>query len=360
MPNSDGMQVPRAKTHGRRNNRRAKPTDLIAALDLGTNNCRLLVAAIEGGDFRVIDSFSRVTKLGGGVAERHRLSDEAMERTLAALRICAQKITRHGVADIKAVATEACRRASNSNEFVQRIFKETGLVIETISPQREAELAFNGCTPLIKELGSTAMPADRVLVFDIGGGSTEIAWTKRYDWYDDNRLATANDLAIHSIPYGVLNLSEQFAIGEISRDGFRQSVDLIDQALSRFDHCDDIARCIADGRVQMVGTSGTVTTLAGIHKNLVRYVRHQIDGTYLRFDDIERLSVEISAMDPATRAQNQCIGVDRADLIVAGCAILLAICRRWPVGHLCVGDRGLREGLLFELLAERRLREIRN
>ena len=354
MARRDGIGERREKPRSDRNNQRDTLAGPMAALDLGTNNCRLLIAEPNGADFRVIDSFSRVTKLGGGVAERHWLSDAAMDRTLAALHICAQKIERHGVTDIKAVATDACRRAINSDDFVKRIYQETGLVIETIDAEREAELAFNGCSPLITGVADMDAPADRVLVFDIGGGSTEIAWTRQTNWCGKNGLAVARDLAIHSIPFGVLTLSEQFDIEAICRDGFEHSVALIDRAIAEFDHCDDIAKCVAANHVQMVGTSGTVTTLAGIHKNLIRYVRRQIDGTHLDFADIERLSHEIAAMDPATRARNRCIGVDRADLIVAGCSILLAICRRWPVGHLRVGDRGLREGILLELTAARR------
>ncbi|MDW8443258.1 MAG: hypothetical protein RML45_02265 [Acetobacteraceae bacterium] len=145
---------------------------LYAALDLGTNNCRLMIAAPAGRGFRVVDSFSRMVRLGEGLAASGRLCEAAMERTLEALAVCAEKVARHRVRRLRAIATEACRKAENGPRFLERVRAETGIGFEVIGPREEAELAVESCASLL------AGPEPRALLFDIGGGSTELAWIR--------------------------------------------------------------------------------------------------------------------------------------------------------------------------------------
>lgn len=316
----------------------------MAALDLGTNNCRLLVASAraDGRGFDVLDAFSRVVRLGEGMGDPSEplvLSEAAMERTIKALEICAAKMRQHGVARARCVATEACRRAVNGAEFVARVRRRTGIALEVVSRRREGELAVSGCAPLI------AGDAETVVVFDIGGGSTEITWV------DFTGPAPAL-LGAHSIPCGVVTLAEKFGGDRYPSATYAAMIDHVSQRLAGFAARDDIARAVARGTaVQMIGTSGTVTTLAGIDMQLARYDRDRVDGSALSFATIERISRRLAADDLAGRAENACIGRGRADLVVGGCAVLAALCRAWPVGALTVADRGVREGLLYEMIA---------
>jgi exopolyphosphatase/guanosine-5'-triphosphate,3'-diphosphate pyrophosphatase len=311
---------------------------VFAALDLGTNNCRLLVARplIEGG-FRVIDAFSRIVRLGEGVSATGRLSEAAMARTIDALRVCAVKIQRRGATHIRCVATEACRRAANCAEFVARVRRETGILLEIITAREEAALAFNGCAPLLE----AGWP--RAVVFDIGGGSTEVGWLGLEG-------AVPELIGWLSIPIGVVTLAERHGSARLPETVYDVMVEEVAHLLRPFAAAHGIAEGIAAGRVQMLGTSGTVTTLAGVHLGLPRYDRNLVDGRYLDFAAIRRVSAALAAMECAERAGNPCIGRDRADLVVAGCAILEAMCRLWPVGRLRVADRGVREGILHGLM----------
>ncbi len=322
--------------------RRNGARPILAALDLGTNNCRLLVARPNGGGFRVVDAFSRIVRLGEGLAASGRLSPAAMDRAVAALRICADKMRRRGVTHARSVATEACRRADNCNLFLERVQDETGIEIEIITSQEEAELAFNGCAPLLQGHVS------RALVFDIGGGSTELGWltianggTPRLDGWV-------------SVPLGVVTLTERYGGDCITVETYDAMVAEVTGHLRPFEATHGIARHVGAGAVQMLGTSGTVTTLAGVHLGLSRYDRNVVDGCYLDFPTIGSISRALAGMTYAARAGSPCIGPERADLVVAGCAILEAICAAWPVGHLRVADRGVREGILFRLLAASR------
>ena len=326
--------------------RRNGSRPILAALDLGTNNCRLLVARPNGGGFRVVDAFSRIVRLGEGLAASGRLSEAAMDRAVAALRICADKMRRRGVTHARSVATEACRRADNCDIFIGRVQDETGIEIEIISSQEEAELAFNGCAPLLQGHVS------RALVFDIGGGSTELGW-----------LAVGDDGTPRldgwvSVPLGVVNLTERYGGDCITVETYDAMVAEVAAHLHPFEAAHDIACRVRAGAVQMLGTSGTVTTLAGVHLRLNRYDRSVVDGCYLDFPTINSISRALAGMNYATRADSPCIGPERADLVVAGCAILEAICAAWPVGHLRVADRGVREGILFRLLAASRRAEM--
>jgi len=314
-----------------------------AALDLGTNNCRLLVARPTRDGFRVIDAFSRIVRLGEGVSTTGRLSPAAMDRTLDALGVCARKMRRRGVTRVRAIATEACRRAENRVEFFARVYDETGIALTAIATEEEAGLALAGCAPLFEP------PARYAVLFDIGGGSTQVLWV-RVD--HDAPRATSEVLASVSLPCGVVTLSETFGGDRIAPEVYAAMVGHVAEHLAPFEDAQRIAHAIDAGDVQMVGTSGTVTTLAGVLLDLPRYERARVDGVRLGFAEVDTVIQRLAVLDYASRAAHPCIGRERADLVVAGCAILDAICRAWPVGRLRVGDRGLREGILHALMAD--------
>jgi exopolyphosphatase/guanosine-5'-triphosphate,3'-diphosphate pyrophosphatase len=329
-----------AETEGpRRDRRRASASgETLAAIDLGTNNCRLLIARPQSGGFRVIDAYSRIVRLGEGLSRTGLLSEAAMDRTIAALRICARKMRQRRVTRARSVATEACRRAANCDAFLERVRTETGLEIEIISSDVEAELAFRGCAPLLLPDKS------RAIVFDIGGGSTEIGWLA----VDGPGRVELIDCI--SLPVGVVNLAERHDRAPVAPDMYEALTAEVAAMLEPFEARNGIAEAVGQGIVQMLGTSGTVTTLTGIHLGLPRYDRSQVDGRYLAFDAIDGINRALAALDWHGRAATPCIGPERADLVVAGCIILSAICRHWPVGRLRVADRGLREGILAELV----------
>lgn len=318
--------------------------DVLAALDLGTNNCRLLVARPSGSGFRVIDAFSRIVRLGQGLGRSGRLADDAIERTVEALTVCVAKMRRRQVTRFRAVATEACRSAANGAAFLARVAAETGLALEVITAEEEAALALAGCRPLF----DPAIPG--ALVFDIGGGSTEIAW----QWSGPLAGGSGGSrLAAASMPIGVVTLAERYGGDRFTVEGYQAMVDEIGVRLLDFEGRHGIAAAAAVGGVQLLGTSGTVTTLAGVWLDLPRYNRDRVDGVYLDVAETLAIGRRLARMDFAGRAAHPCIGRDRADLVVAGCAILEAICRAWPVPRLRVADRGVREGILFGLLAQR-------
>ncbi len=317
----------------------ARPQDppLLAALDLGTNNCRLLVARPEGEGFEVVDSFSRIVRLGEGLAATGRLAERAMARTMAALRICARIIARHRVRHVRCVATEACRRAANGAEFLARVHRSTGLTFEILPQEEEARLALLGCLPLIDR------DAAHVLVVDIGGGSTELLWL--------DRLARGRGVlrSTVSLPAGVVALAETFG-SEPDASAYAAMVDHVQTRLAPVESRYGIGAALRGHRVQMLGTSGTVTTLAAIHLDLPRYDRRKVDGLMMEPRAIARVSARLRQMTNASRMRHPCIGPGRADLVVAGCAILEAVLRCWPATSLRVADRGLREGILHGLM----------
>ncbi|NQW10947.1 MAG: Ppx/GppA family phosphatase [Alphaproteobacteria bacterium] len=318
----------------------ARSDDVLAALDLGTNNCRLLVARPErGGGFRVIDAFSRIVRLGEGLGRSGRLTEEAIDRTLDALRVCSAKMRRRRVTRFRAVATEACRRAGNGEAFLDQVKRETGLTLEVISTQEEAGLAFAGCRPLLEP------DVPGALVFDIGGGSTELAWARSGTV---ERMIDAT-----SMPIGVVTLAERHGGDRYGDGAYEVMITEVVDALASFEVEHAIADQVILGRVQMVGTSGTVTTLAGVWLDLPRYVRDKVDGVFLDVTETMAIGRRLAAQSFDERAAHPCIGRERADLVVAGCAILEAICRTWRVPRLRVADRGVREGILFGLLAGR-------
>jgi exopolyphosphatase/guanosine-5'-triphosphate,3'-diphosphate pyrophosphatase len=315
---------------------------VFAALDLGTNNCRMLVARPALIGFRVIDAYSRVTRLGEGLAASSKLSEAAMDRTILALKACAEKMGRNRVTHARLVATEACRRADNCAEFGERVYAETGLDLDIISPEEEASLALAGCASLMRPGTPWA------LVFDIGGGSTEVAWVDLSDGGRDVK-------GILSLPLGVVTLTEHLGERLFAADGYGRAVDAIAARLAPFEQRHGIAHHLAEGRVQMMGTSGTVTTLGALHLRLDRYDRTLVDGLDLAFADIRAVTRWLHDLTPSERAGHPCIGPERADLVIAGCAILEAVCRTWPLTTLRVADRGVREGVLLGLMREEQL-----
>jgi exopolyphosphatase / guanosine-5'-triphosphate,3'-diphosphate pyrophosphatase len=310
----------------------------LAAVDLGTNNCRLLVARALGDGFQVVDSFSRIVRLGEGVAGSGWLSERAIARTIAALRVCARIIERHDVEAMRCVATEACRRARNGVEFLARVKRVTGLAFEVLPHEEEARLALLGCLPLIDP------DAEHVLLVDIGGGSTELLWLDR-----SQSGGPAVLRCTASVPVGVVALAEAFP-AEPDAAAFEAMVRRVQSLLVPIEVSHGIRLRLAGARSQMLGTSGTVTTLAALSLGLARYDRRQIDGQILAPDAIAAVSARLRGMTNAQRAAHPCIGPGRADLVVAGCAILAAILRSWPTDQLRVADRGLREGILQGLI----------
>ncbi len=316
-----------------------------AALDLGTNNCRLLVAVPgKPGSFRVVDAFSRIVRLGEGLTQSGQLSAIAMDRAVEALKICADKLDGRPIGRTRLIATEACRVAENGAAFIDRVETETGLRLEIITRETEARLAVAGCSSLVdRSAGSTVL-------FDIGGGSSEIALIRLGE--NASRRLSDNIVAWTSLPVGVVTLSERFGGERVTPQLFADMTAYAQDLLAefaasqagRFDHD-------ADEAFHLIGTSGTVTTLAGIHLGLERYDRRRVDGLWLADHEVNGIHERLLSWSYEERVANPCIGADRADLVLAGCAILEAIRKVWPARRLRVADRGLREGLLTEMMA---------
>jgi exopolyphosphatase/guanosine-5'-triphosphate,3'-diphosphate pyrophosphatase len=316
---------------------------LYAALDLGTNNCRLLIAQpTRPGQFRVVDAFSRIVRLGEGLGASGRLSEEAMDRSVEALKVCAAKLKSRNIRRARLIATEACRSAENGEAFLVRVKEETGLDLEIINRETEARLAVSGCSSLV------GREAKSVVLFDIGGGSSEIAVIR----IGDNRSSRLANHITHwtSLPVGVVTLSERHGGRDVTPESFQGMVSEVEGMLANFDCPGDIVHAPED--FHLIGTSGTVTTLAGVHLDLPRYDRRRVDGVWLSDDEVSAMQARLLSWDFNARAANPCIGPDRADLVLAGCAILEAIRKRWPSRRMRVADRGLREGLLTDMMAD--------
>ncbi|WP_066559260.1 Ppx/GppA phosphatase family protein [Croceicoccus bisphenolivorans] len=319
-----------------------------AAIDLGTNNCRLLIARPSGENFVVIDAFSRVVRLGEGLAQTGRLSDGAMERALSALHVCADKLRRRNVHLARSVATEACRRASNGEAFIEKVREETGIALDVISAQEEARLAVLGCHVLLEQGEGPAM------IFDIGGGSTELVLIETGE-------AVPRIMDWQSVPWGVVSLTESFPASEPETDADRLArYRRMRRAVS--DSFRDFSARLEPFRKQpvhtsprLLGTSGTVTTLASLHLGLPQYDRRAVDGLIVKASAMRDIAKDLSTLSPVERQALPCIGRDRAELVVAGCAILETILDLWPAARLGVADRGIREGILRSLMAGARL-----
>ncbi|MFC3752602.1 Ppx/GppA phosphatase family protein [Aquamicrobium ahrensii] len=319
---------------------------IFAALDLGTNNCRLLVAIpTRYGQFRVIDAFSRIVRLGEGLSASGRLADKAMDRAVEALKVCGDKLRSRNVRRARLIATEACRSAANGAEFLERVEREAGLKLEIIDRQTEARLAVSGCGSLVDR------DTRGVVLFDIGGGSSEIALIDLSRGRRSQRLAN-HIVSWTSLPVGVVSLAERFGGRNVTQESFTAMVDDVSERLTAFDGRDRLDHVLESPGFHLLGTSGTVTTLAGVHLDLPRYDRRRVDGLWMDRGSVDRMIEKLLGWDFQHRVANPCIGADRADLVLAGCAILEAIRAVWPSQRLRVADRGLREGILSELMAE--------
>jgi len=318
--------------------RARNPRHTYGAIDLGTNNCRLLVARPCESGFTVIDAFSRVVRLGEGMATSGKISEVAQDRAVAALAICAEKLRRRRVSLARSVATEACRRAVNGRQFVERVRRETGICLDIISPEEEARLAMLGCHRLLE-------PGDGpALIFDIGGGSTELVLI-------DTDGGEPHIKCWWSAPWGVYSLTEsegrEFANADERLAGYGRMRERVRHA---FRHFAELLPANKDD-IRLMGTSGTVTTLASVHLALPSYDRRAVDGLQMPAAAMREISTMLSKMSHEERSRFPCIGHERADLVVAGCAILEAIMDIWPAETLGVADRGIREGILRSMMA---------
>jgi exopolyphosphatase/guanosine-5'-triphosphate,3'-diphosphate pyrophosphatase len=336
-----GQSKKSAIAHPRKSSAVRSATDaLYAALDLGTNNCRLLIARRSAEGFKVVDAYSRIVRLGEGLARTGALSDAAMTRAIEALKICADKMARRGVTRTRTIATAACRTASNSDAFIERVKRETGLSLEIVSTEDEARLAVAGCAPLLDPRCSSA------LVFDIGGGSTELIWLRMQDGETRSRPVIGDWI---SLPCGVVTLAEHYGGVDVPVDLYERMVAEVGERLAPF-----LVRVrgmdAGQGGFHLLGTSGTVTTIAGVHLGLERYDRTRVDGIWISPADVHGVTQSLLGMSYGERAAHPCVGGERADLVLAGCAIFEAIARAWPAERLRVADRGLREGILMSLI----------
>ncbi|HEV2531316.1 Ppx/GppA phosphatase family protein [Phenylobacterium sp.] len=339
-------EAPRAPgAYGRGRMRSMGDAPCYAALDLGTNNCRLLIATPAAGGFRVVEAFSRIVRLGEGLSQSGRLSEAAMERAMAALRISAEKVRRRRVVRLRAIATQACRMAENGQSFLAQVAEQTGLQLQIITPQEEARLSVAGCLNLLDR------SAEAALVVDVGGGSTELSWVELKDAPPAGMPPVRAWL---SIPMGVVTLAERFPEGEEATEGwFREMVETVKAEIAAFRRADPLREVFDGDRAHLIGTSGAITSLAGMHLQLPRYDRNQVDGIWMTRAECDAAAARLLALNARQRAEQPCIGPDRADLVLAGAAILQAVQEVWPCSRVRVADRGLREGILISLMADR-------
>ncbi len=347
---ASGPHVPMPAKHRRRRRRSRSPWSrgpgpaaagpLYAALDLGTNNCRLLVARPTRDSFRVVDAFSRIVRLGEGLSQSGQLSDAAMNRAISALRVCATKLNLRANVRSRLIATEACRAAANGEDFLARVRAATGLSLEVIDRETEARLAVSGCASLLDP------EADGAILFDIGGGSSELAYVGRGAAVDRGPPLASMEAWV-SLPLGVVTLAERHGGKQVTRAGYAAMVEEVLPLVVNF-----AERAGVDGTrgIHLLGTSGTVTTIAGLHLELPRYERRRVDGIWLDAREVTTVVERLIATSYEERVGHPCIGSERADLVLGGCAILDAIRRVFPCERLRVADRGLREGMLIELM----------
>jgi exopolyphosphatase/guanosine-5'-triphosphate,3'-diphosphate pyrophosphatase len=314
-----------------------KSTQVYAALDLGTNNCRLMVAKEERGRLKVIDSYSEIVRLGEGLSHSGTLSPEAMERTLSALKHCAEKLGGYTVVDSHFVATEACRRAGNGADFIRRVKEETGLHLNIIGHKDEAVLAFMGCSPLLDSA------TDYCLMLDIGGGSTEMMLVDMRD------VLAPRVVGWESFPVGVMSAAEQYDARRIEAPRYRELLEELRGPFQGFTQKHSFQELMQQGHVQMICCSGTVTTLGAIYKQLPRYDRRQVDGMRMDMPELQRVIHDLLQLPFHELQANPCIGHERADFLMAGCSILQAACEATAMHAITIADRGVREGILLSL-----------
>jgi exopolyphosphatase/guanosine-5'-triphosphate,3'-diphosphate pyrophosphatase len=300
-----------------------------------------------GKGLSIRDSFSRIVRLGEGISSNGVLSEAAMKRTLDALKLCQKKLQKHGNPKGRFVATEACRKAGNADHFVQRVRKEAGIELDIITNEEEAELAFHGCSSLLKP------EVEHALVFDIGGGSTEFMWAKIDHGDGSGPMANKHTILDWlSLDRGVMNLSEKFGGNAYAEAYFDELVEEVKKRLQVFEEKNQIMQMIESRSVQLLSTSGTVTTLAAVHKDLKKYERSKIDGITMPIGDIRAVIERLLSMSPSARLRHPCIGVDRCDYIISGCAIVEAVARLWPIKAITIADRGVREGIIISLMRD--------
>ena len=320
-----------------------------AAIDLGTNSCRLVIASPTPASFRIVETFSKITRLGEGIINDNELSRPAMRRRINALKVCAGVIEEYApIYRSRFVATAACRRAKNCKEFLDLVKKETGLTIETISSKEESRLAVVGCIPLLNR------NIRRALVFDIGGGSTEISLA---------RVTNSGKTFIEgfvSLPYGVVTISEAFPSQDMTALAYDTIIERTHKLLKEFDEKYNIREAIKNQEIQIIGTSGTVTVLGAVHLNLPRYNRSAVDGISITRQDIDRAIAKIKRLGDEGRKKHPCIGAQKADLTMAGCAIIEGLCSFWPIEEITVADRGIREGILLDMMHSNRSKNFYN
>lgn len=327
-----------------------RPAPVFAALDLGTNNCRLLLAQPTRDGFRVVDGYSQIVRLGEGMAATGRLSEAAMARAYQALGACAQRIESRSPVAVGCIATQACRIATNGPAFLERVRADFGLRFDVISTKDEAELSVLGCAGLLDPACEVA------LIVDIGGGSTELSWVSPRAVIEATGRGVLNPpiLSWGSAQLGVVTVAESEPEPETDADAwYQERVDWIAAQLAQMGDA-SLRAAFEQGRAHIVGTSGTVTSLAGVHLGLTRYVRSRVDGLWMSADECRAVIDDLRSKSIAERAANPCIGKDRADLVVPGGAILDAVLRLWPATRIRVADRGLREGVLMRLMAAHR------
>ena len=358
LETAKGPQGPRSHAERRNSNAPNPPRrprgPVYAALDLGTNNCRLLIARPHEKSFRVLDGFTRIVRLGEGLSTTGRLSDAAMDRTIEALKQCRNKLREHEPARMRLIATEACRSAANGPEFIARVKAELGMELEIVDRQTEASLAVTGCADLIEDA------SDGALMFDIGGGSSELAWLDfRGGRPRRQGRMSASIRSWQSLPVGVVSIAERFGGVDVTADSFEAMVAYVAGHLRDFKGRGKLKQMIVEHPVHLIGTSGTVTTLAGLHLGLERYERQKVDGLWMTRPEVDATMKALLAMPFDRRVGHPCIGRDRADLVLPGCAIFEAIRREWPTERVRVADRGLREGILISLMDEDRANQRR-
>lgn len=350
-----GRRRARRQMNGHRTGTRSggKRSRTFAAVDLGTNNCRLLIARETSDGFRIIDSYSKVVRLGHNLAHTGALDQDSMDAAVEALKVCAHKMKAKHVKRWRCVATEACRRASNGDHFLARVKAETGISLEVISPRVEARLAVMGCVKLVDPTKDVA------LVIDIGGGSTELSWVDVRKLRDggSHRLHRPPISAWCSLPLGVVTLSDKVPEHADRETWYADMKETIRKAIRHQGADTRFVRAFEEGRGHLIGTSGTITSLAGIHLKLPYYQRNKVDGLWLRSQDAVTVARDMASRSPEDRAKEPCIGKDRARMLVAGCAIIDVVCEMWPSKMIRVADRGLREGMLIGLIGARRAEE---
>lgn len=351
---ADVAQKGAPRSRRRRKSRNTGKPQYFGAVDLGTNNCRLLIARSLQNGFQVVDSYSNVVRLGAGLARTGKLAEPNMDAAIKAIQVCADKMKAKRVKRWRCIATQACREASNGEEFMRRVKEETGLSFETISPRVEARLSVMGCMNILD------LEKEVALVIDIGGGSTELSWVdirKLNNNKMSRRISRPPISAWTSLPIGVVNLSEMYPEDPDDLEGWFESMkDCVREKIEENDCANRFSKTFQEGRGHLVGTSGTITSLAGVHLKLPYYQRNKIDGIWVEAKHIIGTAKKLSTMSLAERQKEPCIGMDRATMLVAGCAILDVIYDHWPSERIRVADRGLREGMLMGLMNKTQIR----